>query len=131
MDAAHRYTASAMKSFFAILLLLVASILTMSMWIIRAAQPAQSRNAGALTIEHLVDIRHPSSPVWSPDGQKVAFLSDRAGISNIFVADAGTAGSGTPPAGARALTRYADGQAAPFFWSADGRRVYFTRQGDL
>jgi dipeptidyl aminopeptidase/acylaminoacyl peptidase len=121
-----------MKSFFAILLLLVASILTMSMWIIRAAQPTQSRNAGALTIEQLIDIRHPSSPVWSPDGQKVAFLSDRAGIANIFVADvAGTAGSGTSPAGARALTRYADGQVAPFFWSADGRRVYFTRQGDL
>jgi dipeptidyl aminopeptidase/acylaminoacyl peptidase len=91
-------------------------------------QPAASRAGARLTIEQLIDIRHPSSPVWSPDGRHVAFLSERAGIANIFVADAGAASAA---AGARALTRYADGQGAGFFWSADSQRVYFPRQGDL
>ena len=97
----------------------------------RAGRAAAGRVARRrrLTIEQLIDIRHPSNPVWSPDGRHVAFLSERAGIANIFVADV-TASSSTP-AGARALTRYADGQGAGFFWSADSQRVYFPRQGDL
>ena len=117
-----------MKSFIAAALALAASV-----FIVQAAQPTQSAPARAgsskLTIEQLIDIRHPSNPVWSPDGRHVAFLSERAGIANILVADV-TASSSTP-AGARALTRYADGQGAGFFWSADSQRVYFPRQGDL
>jgi dipeptidyl aminopeptidase/acylaminoacyl peptidase len=117
-----------MKSFIAAALALAASV-----FIVQAAQPTQSAPARAgsskLTIEQLIDIRHPSNPVWSPDGRYVAFLSERAGIANIIVADV-TASSSTLAA-ARALTRYADGQGAGFFWSADSQRVYFPRQGDL
>src|SRR4051812_10928845 len=92
--------------------------------------PAAQQNAakGGLTIEQLIDIRHPSNPVWSPDGRHVAFLSERAGIANIYVAD--VTGS-SAPSGARALTRYADGQGGGFFWSADSSRVYYARTGDL
>lgn len=92
-----------------------------------ASQPAPVSAGGRLTIEQLIDIRHPSSPVWSPDGTHVAFVSERAGIANIFVADV----TGSSSANARALTRYADGQGAGFFWSADSTRVYFARGGDL
>ena len=57
-------------------------------FMVEAAPPAAMSRAGArLTIEQLIDIRHPSNPVWSPDGRRVAFLSERAGIANIFVAD--------------------------------------------
>jgi dipeptidyl aminopeptidase/acylaminoacyl peptidase len=116
-----------MKSTLAMSLALIASMLTVG-W----GQARQSRISGALTIEQLIDIRHPSNPVWSPDGRTVAFLSERAGIANIFVADAQTPSGAAPvQAAARALTRFADGQSAPCFWSADGRRVYFPRQGDL
>jgi dipeptidyl aminopeptidase/acylaminoacyl peptidase len=87
--------------------------------------------ASRLTIDQLIDIRHPSNPVWSPDGRRVAFLSERAGIANIFVADAPSASSGQAAAGARALTTFADGQGGAFFWSRDSQRVYFARQGDL
>src|SRR5260221_6136626 len=103
--------------------------------------------ASRLTIDQLIDIRHPSSPVWSPDGRRVAFLSERAGIANIFVANAdpstlrepqgrpeqsrGATSSGQGAGGARALTTYTDGQGGPFFWSRDSQRVYFARQGDL
>src|SRR5712664_3016308 len=76
--APHRYTAPAMKSTLAMSLALVASMLTIG-W----GQATQSRASGALTIEQLIDIRHPSNPVWSPDGRTVAFLSERAGIANI------------------------------------------------
>ena len=100
------------------------------MLIVQAApQPAPAPAGGRLTIEQLIDIRHPSNPVWSPDGQHVAFLSERAGIANMLVADVSS--SSSTPDGARALTRYADGQGAGFFWSADSQRVYFPRQGDL
>src|SRR6185295_6777725 len=127
LTAPHRYTALVMKSFLWLSLALVASMV-----IARAAQPTQSRASGALTIEQLIDIRHPSNPVWSPDGRTVAFLSERAGIANIFVADAqASSAAGQGQAAARALTRFADGQSAPCFWSADGQRVYFPRQGDL
>ena len=106
----------------------VALVLAASAFIADAAsQAAAPRANGALTIEQLIDIRHPSNPVWSPDGRHLAFLSERAGIANIFVADV-TASSSS---GARALTRYGDGQGAGLFWSADSQRVYFPRQGDL
>jgi len=35
------------------------------------AAPAAAQNnekPSRLTIEHLVDIKHPSNPIWSPDG---------------------------------------------------------------
>jgi len=107
--------------------LALAFIVGSSMLLVRA-QSAPASAAGRLTIEQLIDIRHPSSPVWAPDGRHVAFLSERAGIANIFVADVTASSS---PAAARALTRYADGQGAGFFWSADSARVYFPRAGDL
>jgi cell division topological specificity factor len=41
-----------------------------------ATQPGTPRGASRLTIEQLIDIRHPSSPVWSPDGRHVAYVVD-------------------------------------------------------
>ncbi len=81
-----------------------------------APQPAAPRAGGRLTIEQLIDIRHPSNPVWSPDGRHVAFLSERAGIANIFVAD--VTGSSASAARARAdaatpTARAADSSGAP------------------
>ena len=122
MDSKDRYTSSAMKYLSALALALT---LGSSMLIVQA-QPVPPRGAGGLTIEQIIDIRHPSNAVWSPDGQRVAFLSERAGIANIFVANAAAA-----PGAARPLTRFADGQGAGFFWSADSQRVYFPRSGDL
>ena len=112
---------------------IVAIVLTLTIGTLVAiadmsARQSQPRAGGNLTIEQLIDIRHPSSPVWSPDGRHVAFLSERAGIGNIFVADVAASSA---PAGARALTRFPDGQGAGFFWSADSQRIYFPRTGDL
>jgi hypothetical protein len=68
-----------------------------------------------LTIEQLIDIKHPSDPIWLPDGKLVAFVWDRAGVANLYVANAD--GSGQP----KPLTSFSEGQVNGAFWSADGR----------
>jgi dipeptidyl aminopeptidase/acylaminoacyl peptidase len=83
--------------------------------------PAKSK----LTIEQLIDIKHPSNPVWSPDGKRVVFSWDRAGVANLYVAS--TEGHGQPVA----LTSFADGQVDQAFWSKDSETVYFPHAGDL
>ena len=80
--------------------------------------PQQPPTSPRLAIEQLIDIRHPSSPSWSPDGVHLAYLSERAGVANIYV-------------DARPLTNFLDGVSGGFFWSADSARVYFPRGGDL
>src|ERR1700739_2001547 len=52
----------------------------------QAAPPAQG---GSLTIEQLLDIRHPSGPIWAPDGRSVVFVWDRGGVSKVYIADVG------------------------------------------
>ncbi|MGB7172249.1 MAG: hypothetical protein WBD23_01725, partial [Candidatus Acidiferrales bacterium] len=71
---------------------------------------AQQTSHPRLTIDQLIDIKHPSEPLWSPDGRYVAFVWDRAGVSNFYVADAN--GHGQP----MALTSYSDGQVGGAFW---------------
>lgn len=84
--------------------------------------PAKSAK---LTIEQLIDIKHPSNPVWSPDGKHVVFTWDRAGIANLYVADAD--GHGQP----LALSSFPEGQVEGAFWNEDGDTVYFPHDGDL
>src|SRR6266508_2657137 len=66
-----------------------------------------------------------SQPSWSPDGQRIAFYSDRDGNGEIYVMNAD--GSG--------LTRLTDNDAIdiPYGWSPDGRNLVFTsgRKGTL
>ncbi len=79
---------------------------------------------GTLTIDKLIDIRMPTNPVWSRDSQRVAFLWERAGVSNLYVVPAD--GSTKPVA----VT--SDGAPVQnLFWSADSKTMYFTRAGAL
>ena len=79
----------------------------------------------ALTIEKLIDIKHPSDPIWSPDGKRVVFIWDRAGVSNLYAVDA--AGGSAPVA----LTHFSEGPVNGAFWSRDSQTVYFPHEGDL
>jgi dipeptidyl aminopeptidase/acylaminoacyl peptidase len=78
-----------------------------------------------LTIEQLIDIKHPSDPLWSPDGKLVAFVWDRAGVANLYIANSD--GSGQP----KPLTAFTQGQVEGAFWSEDSDLVYFPHDGDL
>ena len=61
---------------------------------------------------------HGSAPSISPDGTKIAFLSERDGATDVFV----IASDGT---GEVRLTRTPEEESQPG-WSADGTRIWFT-----
>lgn len=91
-----------------------------------AGAPAQSRNAKPrLTIEQLIEIKHPSNPAWSPDGKHIAFIWDRADIRNLYVISSD--GHSQPAA----LTSFPDGNVNDLFWSEDSGSIYFPHDGDL
>ncbi|MCY3834624.1 MAG: S9 family peptidase [Chloroflexi bacterium] len=60
-----------------------------------------------------------ASPSWSPDGEQIAFLSDRAGAKQIFLLpiDGGDA---------RQFTHLPQGVDGPPVWSPDGETIAFT-----
>lgn len=81
--------------------------------------------AHKLTIDQLVQIKHPSGHQWTPDGGHVWFTYDDGGVNNLWAVPAD--GSSQPVA----LTNYPDGQGADGFWSGDGRTFFFERGGGL
>jgi Tol biopolymer transport system component len=60
------------------------------------------------------------SPAWSPDGRKIAFISNRTGTSEIYVMNADGSGQ-------RRLTRNTASEFAPV-WSPDGTKIAFERR---
>src|SRR5436853_3600908 len=91
------------------------------------AQRNDGKAARRLTIEQLVDIRHPSNPMWSPDGRSAVFVWDRAGVSNVYVAAADARGQAAAPRQLPAAGASLNGA----FWSTDGRALLVPRDGDL
>jgi Tol biopolymer transport system component len=60
--------------------------------------------------------------VWSPDGSKIAFVSDRGGTSDVWVMNPDGSGQ-------TRLTQSSAGDDRPS-WSPDGRQIAFSRGGD-
>ena len=63
-----------------------------------------------------------AAPAWSPDGRKLAFVSDRDGNSEVYVMNANGSGQ-------RNLTRNPAYDADPA-WSPDGRKIAFVSNRD-
>jgi len=78
------------------------------------------RNPGDPADFYIDDI----SPIYSPDGRKIAFESFRSGASEVYTMNAD--GSGVGPRLTTVL-----GTDSPSGWSADGSKIYFnsTRTG--
>jgi dipeptidyl aminopeptidase/acylaminoacyl peptidase len=62
--------------------------------------------------------RSENTPRWSPDGKQIAFLSNREGATQIYVASA--AGGDI-----RKVTNLHAGAQAPYVWSGDGAKIAF------
>jgi dipeptidyl aminopeptidase/acylaminoacyl peptidase len=60
-----------------------------------------------------------TSPIWSPDGRQIAFLSTRSGKAQIHLIDV-NGGE------ARRLTNLAQGVSGGIAWSPDGGQIAFT-----
>ena len=61
-----------------------------------AAPPPPPAAQGLLTIDNLININHPSEATWAPDGRRLAFVWDRAGVQNVWLADTQAAGTVAP-----------------------------------
>lgn len=88
----------------------------------------------AITIESLTRIKHPLFATWSPDGSRIAYVWDEAGVQNVhLVSPDGSA--------ARKLTDFdsphvdgrwlEDGPIGDLFWGPQGDLIYFVRAGEL
>ncbi len=80
-----------------------------------------------LTLDDVLAIRHPSEPVWSPDGSRIFFVWDRNQQMDLYAV---SPDSGAPP---RKLTSWGDDHEviSGLFFGADGVTLYFTRNGRL
>jgi TolB protein len=89
---------------------------------------ADGKHAYRLT-DHKADPSTPqglfwqNDPAWSPDGEEIAFTSNRDGRTHVFVMDAD--GTGTRP-----ITRTQHSDDHPT-WSHDGRWIAFAREGAI
>ena len=80
-----------------------------------------------LALEDILAIRHPASPVWTPDGERVIFVWDQNQQMDLYQV---TPGSGEPP---RPLTRWGDSyeEISGLFWGPEGVILHFVRNGTL
>ena len=69
---------------------------------------------------------HPANdrdPSWSPDGKRIAFMSERDGNREIYVMD-------NDGGNQRNLTNHPNNDSHPA-WSPDGKRIVFGRSGAI
>src|SRR5689334_11185549 len=85
---------------------------------------AQAAPGGRLTIDQLIQIKHPSAPQWTADGGHVLFTYDSGGVNNLWSVTAD--GSGR----AEALTTSPQGGRG-FAPSPDGSRIAFASGSDV
>src|SRR6478672_13341544 len=100
--------------------------LSVALVVLLSAVVMAQTQAPKLTIDHLVQIKHPSGHQWTPDGKHVWFTYDDGGVNNVWAVPADESGP------AVALTNYPDGQSGGGgFWSRDGQTFFFPRDGGL
>ncbi len=92
--------------------------------LVAAVAGAQAPAGGRLTIDQLIQIKHPSAPQWTPDGSRILFTYDSGGVNNFWSVPSD--GSGR----AVALTTWPDGGRG-FTLSPDGSSIVFASGSDV
>lgn len=74
-------------------------------------------DAAPLTLDDVLDVRHPGPPAWSPLGDAIAFLWNDGGLTHLFTVD---------PEGAAPPRQVSRGEVSvsAFHWSTGGDLVY-------
>ena len=67
------------------------------------------------------DAFYKQSPAWSPDGKRLAYVSDKSGTANIYILDLASGRE-------QRLTTLRDAAALRPVWSPDGSRIAFQQQ---
>jgi dipeptidyl aminopeptidase/acylaminoacyl peptidase len=62
--------------------------------------------------------KNENNPRWSPDGKRIAFVANRDGAPQLYVADA-------DGGGVKKVTSLHSGAQPPFVWSPDGSKIAF------
>jgi TolB protein len=88
----------------------------LDLFLISASDPSQP------AIRLTEDAAPDSSPSWSPQGRKIAFISNRTGTPAVWIADLDR----TDAARFQALLPYHRPSASSPAWSKDGRRLAWT-----
>ena len=92
------------------------------------AENGKERDCSAIWLQNIATgatfqltsgLSNDNSPSWSADGEKLAFVSNRAGKNQVYVISAG-GGEG------RAVTAMVQGTGAAPVWSPDGAYIAFT-----
>jgi serine/threonine protein kinase/Tol biopolymer transport system component len=73
-------------------------------------------HTSAEPLKLIASTRNDESPRYSPDGKKIAFLSDRSGNYSFWICDS---------EGREAFLLPSDGKAGSHNWSPDGKRIAF------
>lgn len=79
-----------------------------SLWIVDVSRGLRTRFTFAASWD--------DSPVWSPDGQRLIFDSDRAGGTHLYQKSVSGVGD-------EELIQFSESNADPYDWSADGRWI--------
>ncbi len=82
---------------------------TPDIWILDLLHRSRART----TFEASTDM----TPIWSPDGSRIAFASDRSGVFALYVRD--------PAAGRDELLLKTEGDVLPTSWSPDGQYIVY------
>ena len=84
------------------------------MWLLDLSRGTKAR----LTFDPQSD----GDPLWSPDGKRIVFTSNRAGDGHIHLYDMGNTSAGDDQ-----LLLSADADDVPTSWSRDGKHILFMR----
>jgi Tol biopolymer transport system component len=82
-----------------------------SLWLIDLARAVRTRVTMTL---------HDDFPVWSPDGRKLVYSSNRSSVGDIYVRDLTT--------GSDELLVASDNEKWPTSWSSDGRTIFYSER---